>query len=290
MAIATPTVPGSSQTLAGGELSLSVSGVFRSAKPRYILCLTNRKIFLLFGPVLHVELPPCSTTYDGYHQDQVFSAQLGFASTLILARLLTPEDFGIVAMAMVVAGLTSVLFEFGVTTVLIQDPQPTDRDYNTAWTLRFLQGAGPAAGGPARLMQCAASFEQKKRFVDICRDLQLKRATGFIEPDRASNSARRRRLQTIQVSLVGMPDRSQVDKSGSGSSKLDEWASERFDVRTKPAIDATQQQFANLTTTNLTVIDEEAEASATHRVLIASIGQDIIVFDGDTSWRSSPVW
>lgn len=64
---------------------------------------------------------------------------LGFISTLILARLLTPEDFGIVAMATIVAGLANVLFEFGVATVLIQDPDPRDEDYNTAWSLRLLQ-------------------------------------------------------------------------------------------------------------------------------------------------------
>ncbi len=66
---------------------------------------------------------------------------LGFISTLILARLLTPEDFGIVAMATVVAGLANVLFEFGVATVLIQNPDPKKQDYDTAWTLRFLQAA-----------------------------------------------------------------------------------------------------------------------------------------------------
>ena len=66
---------------------------------------------------------------------------LGFISTLILARLLTPEDFGIVAMATVVAGLANVLFEFGVATVLIQKPAPKKQDYDTAWTLRFLQAA-----------------------------------------------------------------------------------------------------------------------------------------------------
>lgn len=66
---------------------------------------------------------------------------LGLISTLILARLLTPEDFGIVAMATVVAGLANVLFEFGVATVLIQNPAPKKQDYDTAWTLRFLQAA-----------------------------------------------------------------------------------------------------------------------------------------------------
>ena len=40
---------------------------------------------------------------------------IGFGSTLVLARLLTPADFGLVAMAMVVVGLVDVLLDLGVT-------------------------------------------------------------------------------------------------------------------------------------------------------------------------------
>lgn len=66
---------------------------------------------------------------------------IGVISTIILARLLTPADFGIVAMAMLVVGLVGVLFELGVNIYLIQKIDADDDDYSTAWTVRLLQGA-----------------------------------------------------------------------------------------------------------------------------------------------------
>ena len=46
---------------------------------------------------------------------------IGFLSTLVLARLLAPEDFGVIAMASLVIGLTDVLFDLGVYVSLIQN-------------------------------------------------------------------------------------------------------------------------------------------------------------------------
>jgi O-antigen/teichoic acid export membrane protein len=64
---------------------------------------------------------------------------LGFASTLILARLLVPEDFGIIAMATVVIGLAGVLLDLGVHVALIQNKTPDRSHYDTAWTLGLIQ-------------------------------------------------------------------------------------------------------------------------------------------------------
>lgn len=66
---------------------------------------------------------------------------LGFFSTLILARLLVPEDFGLVAMATVVAGFLEVLLDLGVGAALIQNTRATPEDFSTAWTLRLAQSA-----------------------------------------------------------------------------------------------------------------------------------------------------
>lgn len=64
---------------------------------------------------------------------------LGIFSTLVLVRLLVPEDFGLVAMAMIVVGLTSVLLEFGVNMAIIQSDHASPALYNSAWTLRIFQ-------------------------------------------------------------------------------------------------------------------------------------------------------
>jgi lipopolysaccharide exporter len=65
---------------------------------------------------------------------------IGLVSTIILARLLMPEDFGIVAMAMIAVGFSDILFDFGVAVYLIRKPDATDEDFHAAWSLRVLQG------------------------------------------------------------------------------------------------------------------------------------------------------
>ena len=64
---------------------------------------------------------------------------IGLVSTLILARLLVPEDFGIIAMASLVVGLLDVLLDLGVNVALIQNRNAEAAHYNTAWTLRLVQ-------------------------------------------------------------------------------------------------------------------------------------------------------
>lgn len=64
---------------------------------------------------------------------------IGFVSTLLLARLLIPEDFGIIAMASLVIGLVDVFLALGVNVALIQNRNPTSVHYDTAWTLRLIQ-------------------------------------------------------------------------------------------------------------------------------------------------------
>ncbi|WP_321391020.1 lipopolysaccharide biosynthesis protein [uncultured Desulfuromusa sp.] len=64
---------------------------------------------------------------------------IGFVSTLILARLLLPDDFGVVAMASMVILLADVFLNLGVNVALIQNHNATQDHYNTAWTLRLSQ-------------------------------------------------------------------------------------------------------------------------------------------------------
>lgn len=66
---------------------------------------------------------------------------IGIASTFLLARILVPDDFGIVAMASVVVTFADIIFGLGINVALIQCKNPTQAYYNTAWTLRILQTA-----------------------------------------------------------------------------------------------------------------------------------------------------
>lgn len=63
---------------------------------------------------------------------------LGILSTLILVRLLAPEDFGVIAMAMIIVGLLDVLAQSGVDLALIRHDKPDRTDYDSAWTLQLL--------------------------------------------------------------------------------------------------------------------------------------------------------
>jgi lipopolysaccharide exporter len=66
---------------------------------------------------------------------------IGLVSTLILARLLVPEDFGIAAMAALGVGLAATLMDVGVNVALIRNPQATAEHYQSAWTLRLAQAS-----------------------------------------------------------------------------------------------------------------------------------------------------
>ena len=60
---------------------------------------------------------------------------LGLVSTVILARLLTPEDFGIVAMAMVVIAMLEVFTHFGTDLALLRRQELSRDYYDSAWTI-----------------------------------------------------------------------------------------------------------------------------------------------------------
>ena len=64
---------------------------------------------------------------------------IGFASVVILARLLTPEDYGICAMATLVISFLEIVTVLGGDRYLIKTLKVDKHDYNTAWTIRLIQ-------------------------------------------------------------------------------------------------------------------------------------------------------
>ncbi len=69
---------------------------------------------------------------------------LGFVSILILARLLVPADFGLVAMAMSAIAIIELASAFSFEVALIQREHPTREYYDTAWTLNVALGTACA--------------------------------------------------------------------------------------------------------------------------------------------------
>ena len=64
---------------------------------------------------------------------------IGFISTMVMARLLMPADYGIVAMAYLVVGTIQVFVENGPSVALLRKSQVTTGEINSAWTLRLIQ-------------------------------------------------------------------------------------------------------------------------------------------------------
>jgi len=65
---------------------------------------------------------------------------IGLVSTIILARLLAPADFGLIALATSLAAILDSLLELGFDLALIQNQSDGKKRYNTAWTLSVLRG------------------------------------------------------------------------------------------------------------------------------------------------------
>ena len=63
---------------------------------------------------------------------------LGLLSTLILARLLVPEDFGLVAIVSLVIAFIDVLAETGAKDYIVQKESVTKDDLDTSWTFNLV--------------------------------------------------------------------------------------------------------------------------------------------------------
>ncbi|HLU91173.1 MAG TPA: oligosaccharide flippase family protein, partial [Pedomonas sp.] len=70
---------------------------------------------------------------------------LGLVNVVVLARLLTPGDFGIVAMAMAFVAIADAIMNLGAESAVIQMGEKGRKYYNAAWTLRIVQNLGLAA-------------------------------------------------------------------------------------------------------------------------------------------------
>ena len=66
----------------------------------------------------------------------------GLLSTVILARLLTPADYGVVAIAMLIVGMIELLTWTGQDAAVIRHPNPTREHYDANWTVSLLLGLG----------------------------------------------------------------------------------------------------------------------------------------------------
>lgn len=87
---------------------------------------------------------------------------LGLVSTLVLARLLLPEDFGLVALATSFAFALDACLALGVEDQIVRAHEP-DRDmYDTAFTINLLRGLLVGAMVAAATPMAAAFFDEPR--------------------------------------------------------------------------------------------------------------------------------
>jgi lipopolysaccharide exporter len=105
---------------------------------------------------------------------------LGLVSLLILARVLVPADFGLVAMAMSVIVFVELASTFGFDLALIHREHVTREHYDTAWTLQVAFGL-LCAVIIAVLAYPGARFYDEPRLIPIMLVLALSRLVQSFE-------------------------------------------------------------------------------------------------------------
>lgn len=98
-----------------------------------------------------------------------------FVIGVILARLLAPEEFGLVAMVAVFIALVQGLMDFGLSGALVQRSNPTDEHFMSAFVVNVLLGM-MLAGAAYVAAPLIARFYDESRLVLITRVLGL----GFV--------------------------------------------------------------------------------------------------------------
>lgn len=91
---------------------------------------------------------------------------IGLVSTVVLARLLTPQDFGIVAIAMLCVSFIDVLFSTGSESVVLRDPDAPRELVDSAWSFKLMESLCIAAA-LALAAPFAAEFFREPRLVPV---------------------------------------------------------------------------------------------------------------------------
>jgi O-antigen/teichoic acid export membrane protein len=133
---------------------------------------------------------------------------LGFANTLVMARLLMPADYGVVAMAMLVVGLVQTLLDTGTATALLRKGELTRDEIDSAWTLRLLEFVAVALLIAASAYPASLYFEEPKVIyvllvMALCIAIQGFTSIGFVLAQKELNFLAEFRLAVI-CKLIGV--------------------------------------------------------------------------------------
>lgn len=138
---------------------------------------------------------------------------VGLANTVVLARILSPDDYGVMAMAAVVVELLLMLSDTNVDLALMREPGAPRHIYDSAWTIQLLFGLGTSLA----VIACApllAAYYHDPRVTEVMYILALRpliigfENVGVVEFRKALDFAKEfryaifRRLSLFVFSLV----------------------------------------------------------------------------------------
>jgi len=165
---------------------------------------------LTFGPVVSTGLPRGV----GRGIAWALASQLGrqlivFATTVVLARLLSPDDFGLIGMATVFTGLATIVNDVGVSGALVQRREISESHLSSMFWLNLIVGLS-LCGLTLLLAPLIADFFGSPALTGVLRVLSLlfvAGALGIVQQSlliRAMNFRRLGLIETAAVMLAGL--------------------------------------------------------------------------------------
>jgi O-antigen/teichoic acid export membrane protein len=103
---------------------------------------------------------------------RLLDRSIGLISTLFLARLLVPEDFGLVAMATAIGGILGLFGAFSFDMALIQNANAERRHYDTVWTFNVIFGVF-CTFALISVAEIAAIFYKEPRLTNVMYALSI---------------------------------------------------------------------------------------------------------------------
>lgn len=134
---------------------------------------------------------------------QLFGSKaISLARYLVLARLLTPNDFGLFAIALVPLDVLLSATDFGMIPALVQRGESDDRVYDAAWTVGLLRAAAISLCVLAAAPLLAQLFAEP-RATPVLRLLAIRPLVGAAASIKVAELERR--LEFRPLALVEMP-------------------------------------------------------------------------------------
>lgn len=121
---------------------------------------------------------------------RILSRTIDLITMMVLARVLRPADFGLVAIAMSVIYIVEAVFELPISQALVRLPNPTRAHYDTAFTLSLLRGCAVTIILSLTSWPFAHLYKDHRLLALVCWLSLAPASRGFVSPRLADFSRR----------------------------------------------------------------------------------------------------